>query len=185
MSFYFSIIGTKDNPLFEHEFGTSKQGGDGQSRFRDDARRMNPFIVHSALDILDDVQWASGAMYLKTIDRFANAHVSAFLTAANTKFMLLSAADLPTSASHASLSVAGPGATFGVATTRPGSARANAAFAAFNPTAPATEDAIKNFFLDVYDAWVKTVMNPFYAPNMPVLSPVFRQRVAAAAKKYL
>jgi trafficking protein particle complex subunit 2 len=62
MSFYFSIIGTKDNPLFEHEFGTSKQGGDGVSRFRDDARRMNPFIVHSALDILDDLQWASGAM---------------------------------------------------------------------------------------------------------------------------
>jgi trafficking protein particle complex subunit 2 len=99
--------------------------------------------------------------------------------------MLLSAADLPTSASSASLSVAGPGAAFGVATTRPGSARANAAFASFNPTAPATEDAIKNFFLDVYDVWVKTVMNPFYAPNMPVLSPVFRQRVAAAAKKYL
>jgi hypothetical protein len=64
MSFYFSIIGTKDNPLFEHEFGTSKQGGDGVSRFRDDARRMNPFIVHSSLDILEDVQWGSGAMYV-------------------------------------------------------------------------------------------------------------------------
>ncbi len=62
MSFYFSIIGTKDNPLFEHEFGTSKQGGDGVPRFRDDARRMNPFIVHSSLDILDDLQWSSGAM---------------------------------------------------------------------------------------------------------------------------
>jgi trafficking protein particle complex subunit 2 len=92
--------------------------------------------------------------------------------------MLLSAADLPA----ASGSVA---AAFGVATTRPGSARTNAAFASFNPTAPATEEAIKNFFLDVYDAWVKTIMNPFYAPNMPVLSPVFRQKVAAAAKKYL
>jgi trafficking protein particle complex subunit 2 len=119
--------------------------------------------------------------YLKTIDRFANAHISAFLTAASVRFILLSAADLPT----ASTTSSGAPPPFGVATTRPGSARANAAFASFNPTAPATEDAIKNFFLDVYDAWVKTIMNPFYAPNMPVLSPVFRQRVAAAAKKYL
>jgi hypothetical protein len=29
MSFYFAAIGTKDNPIYETEFGTSKQGGDG------------------------------------------------------------------------------------------------------------------------------------------------------------
>jgi trafficking protein particle complex subunit 2 len=63
MSFYFSIIGTKDNPLFEHEFGTSKQGGDGVSRFTDTTRRLNPFVVHASLDILDEVQWGSGTMY--------------------------------------------------------------------------------------------------------------------------
>jgi trafficking protein particle complex subunit 2 len=64
MSFYFSILGTKDNPLFTAEFGTSKQGGDGAPRFRDAQRRQNPFIVHAALDILDEVQWGSGAMYV-------------------------------------------------------------------------------------------------------------------------
>jgi len=63
MSYYFCIVGTKDNPLFEHEFGTSKQGGDGIARFRDEARHMNPFIVHSSLDIVEEVQWANGAMY--------------------------------------------------------------------------------------------------------------------------
>ena len=64
-------------------------------------------------------------------------------------------------------------------------ARANAAFSTFNPTSPATEESIKNFFLEVYDAWVKTVMNPFYRPDAEVSSPVFRGKVQAAARKFL
>lgn len=62
MSYYFCIVGTKDNPLFELEFGTSKQGGDGVARFSAEARRMNPFIVHSSLDIVDEMQWYSNQM---------------------------------------------------------------------------------------------------------------------------
>lgn len=54
-----------------------------------------------------------------------------------------------------------------------------------NPTAPATEEAIRQFFMDVYDVWVKNIMNPFYIVNMEVKSPVFRARVVAAARKYL
>ena len=67
MSFYFAIIGTKDNPLFELEFGTSKAGGDGVSRFREEQRHLNQFIVHSSLDIVEEVQWGSGSMYVKRI----------------------------------------------------------------------------------------------------------------------
>jgi hypothetical protein len=63
MSFYFAIIGTQDNPLFEHEFGTSKQGGDGAAKFPEQARHMNQFIVHSSLDIVEEVQWGNGQMY--------------------------------------------------------------------------------------------------------------------------
>lgn len=63
MSYYFAIIGTKDNPLFEYEFGTAKQGGDGMARFAEQARHMNQFIVHSSLDIVEEVQWGNGQMY--------------------------------------------------------------------------------------------------------------------------
>lgn len=64
MSYYFAIVGTQDNPLFEHEFGTSKQGGDGMSRFNEAARHMNQFILHSSLDIVEEVQWGTGQMYV-------------------------------------------------------------------------------------------------------------------------
>jgi len=63
MSYYFAIIGTQDNPLFEYEFGTSKQGGDGQSRFTEQTRHLNQFILHSSLDIVEEVQWTSKELY--------------------------------------------------------------------------------------------------------------------------
>lgn len=59
MSYYFSIIGTRDNPLFELDFGTSKVGGDGVARFKEEAKYMNQFIVHAALDAVEEIQWAN------------------------------------------------------------------------------------------------------------------------------
>lgn len=45
--------------MFESEFGTSKGGGDGTARFKDEAKHMNQFIVHAALDMVEEIQWAS------------------------------------------------------------------------------------------------------------------------------
>jgi len=47
------------------------------------------------------------------------------------------------------------------------------------------DEPIRQFFADVYDLYCKTLMNPFYEINMPIRSPIFDQRVRAAAKKYL
>lgn len=63
MSYYFTIIGTRDNPLFELDFGTSKLGGDGVARFRDEAKHMNQFIVHSSLDLVEEAQWSTKELY--------------------------------------------------------------------------------------------------------------------------
>ncbi|OLN95635.1 putative trafficking protein particle complex subunit 2 [Colletotrichum chlorophyti] len=163
MSYYFAIVGTQDNPLFEYEFGTSKQGGDGQSRFNEQIRHLNQFILHSSLDIVEEVQWAQGQMYLKLVDKFFNNYVSCFVTAGNVKFLLLHQPSAPSSTA---------------------SARSSTAIGA-NPTSPATEEAIKNFFQEVYENWVKAIMSPFYSLNNEVKSPVFRSRVAAAGRKYL
>lgn len=62
--------------------------------------------------------------------------------------------------------------------------RASTSIAA-NPTSPQTEEAIKLFFQEVYENWVKAIMSPFYQVNMEIKSSVFRSRVAAAGKKYL
>lgn len=62
MSYYFTIVGTRDNPLFEFEFGTSKAGGDGVPRFSAEARQLNPFIIHASLDVVEEVQWLSNQL---------------------------------------------------------------------------------------------------------------------------
>ena len=81
-----------------------------------------------------------------------------------------------------------------------------------NPSSSQTEDAVRGFVtevssllamsdyigashprslltefvnLQVYEAWVKCTMNPFYDVNQEITSPIFRSRVAAAAKRFL
>ncbi|CAK7268503.1 TRAPP subunit [Sporothrix epigloea] len=196
MSYYFAIVGTQDNPQFEYEFGTSKQGGDGQARFAEQARHLNQFVVHSSLDVVEEVQWGNqGQMYLKCVDKFFHNYVSCFVTGANTKFLLLHQPTLAANTRYAYGSAGSAGGAGGpmmaaggnatlTAVSSSSSSRASTAIGA-NPTSAATEEAIKNFFNEVYENWIKTTMSPFYKANMEIRSPVFRSRVAAAGKKYL
>jgi hypothetical protein len=141
MSYYLAIIGTRDSPIYELEFGTHRQGGDGISRFPPEMKELNPFILHSALDIVEDVQWTTNAMYLKAIDNFYSYMISAYVTSGNIKLLLL----------HEQKN----------------------------------EDAIRQFFTDVHDLYVKTLLSPFYFTNQPITSPVFDQKVRHLARKYL
>ena len=47
------------------------------------------------------------------------------------------------------------------------------------------EDAVRNFFNDVYDKYVQALLNPFYVPDAEITSPSFDRSVRAAAKRYL
>ena len=172
MSYYFAIISPTDSPLFELTFGTSKAGGDGVARFRngETSRYMNQFIVHASIDVVEEVQWLSPNMWLKVIDNYAptSSHVSCFLTGSNVRFMLL----------HQPLTVGGTGAG-SRASTMSSTSIPN------NPTSPQTEEAIRQFMTEIYELWVKTSMNPFYRLGNPIASPIFRQKVTAAGKKWL
>ncbi|KAL5118729.1 TRAPP subunit [Pleosporales sp. CAS-2024a] len=187
MSYTFSILSPLDVPLFTHDFGTSRSGGDGVARYTPAERAMVPFILHSSLDIVEEVQWgpstSSGAapMYIKHIDKYQNCFVSCWITGGNTRFLLLTR---PRDESLGLTSGASGGARGSLAG---GRAAMGSSGGLYNPSAPATEEAVKNFFVDVYEAWLKTIMNPFFhvGNGDVVKSPVFRQRVATAAKKYL
>lgn len=47
------------------------------------------------------------------------------------------------------------------------------------------DDGIKNFFSDVYETYIKVIMNPFYDMNKKIESPNFERKVTVSAKKYL
>eukprot|EP00640_Fibrocapsa_japonica_P004451 CAMPEP_0113944190 /NCGR_PEP_ID=MMETSP1339-20121228/31047_1 /TAXON_ID=94617 /ORGANISM="Fibrocapsa japonica" /LENGTH=134 /DNA_ID=CAMNT_0000949283 /DNA_START=8 /DNA_END=415 /DNA_ORIENTATION=+ /assembly_acc=CAM_ASM_000762 len=47
-----------------------------------------------------------------------------------------------------------------------------------------SDDAIKNFFSDVYELYVRLLMNPFYKYDSQVLSPAFDHRVRILARRY-
>ncbi|GJJ78031.1 trafficking protein particle complex subunit 2 [Entomortierella parvispora] len=144
---YFVMIGTKDNPIYEAEFvsvNTARSTSGGATipeAKKEEFRHLNQFIAHSALDMVEDIQWSTNQMYLKSVDKFNERFISAYLTAGNIKLLLLHDAK--------------------------------------------SEDAIRNFFNECYELYIKTLLNPFYKPNSIIGSTTFDNKVRASAKRYL
>jgi len=51
--------------------------------------QLNQFIIHAALDVVDEMMWKNSAMYLKVVDHYKNLNVSAYVSPGNVKFMLV------------------------------------------------------------------------------------------------
>ncbi|KAM1120480.1 hypothetical protein ACFX13_045330 [Malus domestica] len=82
----FIIVSRNDIPIYEAEVGSAAK--------REDAAQLHQFILHAALDIVQDLAWTTSAMYLKAIDRFNDLVVSVYVTAGHilyvhTRLMLL------------------------------------------------------------------------------------------------
>ena len=125
------VIVGRSEPIYECVF--DDQG--------DVASCSHQFVVHAALDIVDELLPQGNAVYLKTVDRYRELLVSAYVTPGHVRFMLL----------HDGKS----------------------------------EDTVRNFFEDVYEMYLKVLLNPFYRPNSAIESPDFDMRVRALGKRYL
>ena len=77
----FIIVSRNDIPIYEAEVGVAAK--------REDAAQLHQFILHAALDIVQDLAWTTSAMYLKSVDRFNDLVVSVYVSAGHTRFMLL------------------------------------------------------------------------------------------------
>lgn len=56
---------------------------------REESAHVDEFVLHAALDLVDELMWTTPAMALKVVDRFNDQLVSAFVTASGVKFLLL------------------------------------------------------------------------------------------------
>ncbi|XP_042402553.1 trafficking protein particle complex subunit 2-like [Zingiber officinale] len=77
----FIIVSKNDIPIYEAEVGSAAK--------KEEASQQHQFILHAALDIVEDLAWTTNAMFLKAVDKFNDLSVSVYVTAGHTRFMLL------------------------------------------------------------------------------------------------
>jgi len=162
----FVIVCKNDIPIYEAEVGSAPK--------KEDLSYHHQFILHAALDVVQDLAWTTNAMFLKSVDRFNDLVVSVYVTAGHilqkvtltiTHYLHFSKFD------HNGLIVS---LTASMAHTR---------FMLLHDSR--SEDGIKSFFQEVHELYIKIFLNPLYLPGSRITSSHFDTKVRALARKYL
>mmetsp|Transcript_820 Transcript_820/g.1867 ORF Transcript_820/g.1867 Transcript_820/m.1867 type:complete len:137 (-) Transcript_820:12-422(-) len=128
----FMIVGQQDQPIYEVDLTGPKE---------QQAQYLHQFVLHASLDAIDDAMWTTKEPFLKTVDRFNNLIVTAFVSPGSARFLLL----------HDGRN----------------------------------EDSVKAFFGEVYELYVRIVINPFHGPTSKITNKEFDRKVKQLAKKVL
>lgn len=169
--YYLVIIGTTDTPVYEVIFpsfksGTTQSTSQTPVTFPANIEQMLPFVANLALDLVDDAQWLSNSLYLSKVDTFYGLVVNAFVTQGNIKFLICY--------DNGSGSVLESGST-----------SLSSSSAATSSSSKHDDAAIRQFFIDLQDLYVKCSLSPFYNVNDAITSPDFDLKVKLLAKKHL
>ncbi|KAK9996921.1 hypothetical protein SO802_021607 [Lithocarpus litseifolius] len=146
----FIIVSRNDIPIYEAEVGSAAK--------REDAAQLHQFILHAALDIVQDIAWTTSAMFLKAIDRFNDLVVSVYVTAVFCRYISYNLIFSLTTSLHTRLMLLHDSRN---------------------------DDGIKSFFQEVHELYIKVLLNPLYLPGSRIASSHFDTKVRALARKYL
>jgi hypothetical protein len=108
---------------------------------RVNTRPLAQFILHAALDLVDEMQWKTQTTFLRTIDRYNDLFISAMVTHGSVRMLLLHEAK--------------------------------------------NDEAIRSFFTEVHELYIRVLLNPFYDVNTRIKSPSFDSRVKLIAQSHL
>uniref|UniRef100_A0A0G4G5K2 Trafficking protein particle complex subunit n=1 Tax=Chromera velia CCMP2878 TaxID=1169474 RepID=A0A0G4G5K2_9ALVE len=75
------IVAKGDCPIYEADLTPPGK--------RTDTSHLNQFVIHTALDLVDEIVWTTQSMYLRQVDKFNELMVSAWVTAGHIRLMLL------------------------------------------------------------------------------------------------
>ncbi|ONM26264.1 SNARE-like superfamily protein [Zea mays] len=149
----FVIVSKNDIPIYEAEVGSAPK--------KEDLSYHHQFILHAALDVVQDLAWTTNAMFLKSVDRFNDLVVSVYVTAGHILYKF----------GHGS-------AIFSLTATL-----AHTRFMLLHDSR--SEDGIKSFFQEVHELYIKIFLNPLYLPGSRITSSHFDTKVRALARRYL
>ncbi|BGP72526.1 Trafficking protein particle complex subunit 20 [Rhodotorula toruloides] len=86
----FSIFGALPTSSTPNPQGTGTASTVGYGhKTGPNGRHVMQLVAHASLDVVEDVQWTNGGMYLKSVDKFHEWTVSAWLTPGGVKIILL------------------------------------------------------------------------------------------------
>jgi hypothetical protein len=184
----FFIVSQDDVPVYKLELAMTMQktsstsaatGTVGVASSSSSSAALHEFIAHAAMDMVQEQMYqvgsggitssssssgsgsGGGSNYLRIVDSFNDIVVSAWITIGNTVFLLLLKS--PSTAAV----VSGSSNTSGGGVLR-------------------NEEAVKGFFQEVNDLFIRETINPFHRGFSHPISPasLFDKRVREAIRKY-